>query len=224
MKPPTDSPFSIEVYEKPSRYLDQKALLNLNRDIREIAASCFETLPEYQAIVGSREALSDKLTHLLVKKALTSYLLKQNPFGKIWISNCAAVLSSLGNGAMHFEGVYPSPFHSGSPSNVQLKIAKAIDRYFRDKMYVAPDAVLDERRFVFKGSVKDTVFHKEKDDLAYHHRKNGLNRFYANMMNFENGDEILQIGYFRMVSIVRYVLRQFHMKKLNRQQKTILEL
>ncbi|MGD9823038.1 hypothetical protein [Desulfobacter sp.] len=256
--------FIIKVYQKPGRILPDESIDALARDIREIAGDCFHALPHYQAIVGTRSALSDKLitlardkngtpqgfcsmvfldiedvgrilhlgltcvrpeargkrlTHLLVKKALTEYLLKQNPFGKIWISNCAGVLSSLGNVAMHFEQVFPSPFYTNCPGATHLKIARAINDRFRQEMYVRPDAVLDEETFVFQGSVKDTVFHKEKNDLAYHHRKNGLNRFYANMMNFEQGDEVLQVGYFRMVSVVKYILRQHRMKQLNRQQE-----
>ncbi|MCG8683500.1 MAG: hypothetical protein MI892_01380 [Desulfobacterales bacterium] len=261
--------FHIEVFEEPGRVLGDAPFAALSNDIQDIATSCFHTLPDYQAMIGTRDALSDKLisiarddtgkakgfcsmvfldiggvgrvlhlgltcvrpeargkrlTHFLVKKALTGYLLKQNPFGKIWISNCAAVLSSLGNVAMHFEKVFPSPFYSGSPSATHLKIARAIDSRFREKMYVLPDAILDEERFIFRASVKNTVFHKEKDDLAFHHRKNGLNRFYANIMNFEQGDEVLQIGYFRMVSVIKYVLRQHRMKKLNQQQEPALEL
>jgi hypothetical protein len=67
--------------------------------------------------------------------------------------------------------------------------------------------------------VKDTVFHKKKNDLIYHHRKSGLNRFYANMMNFEQGDEVLQIGYFRMISLIKYILRRRRVKQINRQQE-----
>ncbi len=262
--------FQIEVFQEPGRVLSDASLESLARDIREIAKECFHELPDYQAILGSRNALSDKLitlardengtpqgfcsmvfldieevgrvlhlgltcvrpgargkrlTHFLVKKALTRYLFRQNPFGKIWISNCAGVLSSLGNVAMHFEKVYPSPFFARRPGRVHLKIARAIDSRFRQEMYVLPGAVLDEEKFVFRGSVKDTVFHKEKYDLAYHHRKSGLNRFYANMMNFEQGDEVLQVGYFRLVSVVKYILRQYRVQQLNRQhERPALEL
>lgn len=109
------------------------------------------------------------------------------------------------------------------PGPEHLKIARAIDDRFRDRMYIPDRAVLDEDRFVFRGSVRDTVFHKERDDLAFHHRKNGLNRFYANMMNFEQGDEVLQIGYFRMASILKYLVRQRRMKKLIQAATPVLE-
>ncbi|MCG8549207.1 MAG: hypothetical protein MI799_02255 [Desulfobacterales bacterium] len=256
--------FVIEAYQEPGRILSDKSINDLAQNIREIAGECFHELPEYQAIIGTREALSNKLialakdengtpqgfcsmvfldienvgrilhlgltcvrpeargkrlTHLLIKKALTGYLFKQNPFGKIWISNCAGVLSSLGNVAMHFEQVYPSPFYAGRPGAAHLTIARAINDQFRQEMYIPENAVLDEQKFVFRGSVKDTVFHKEKNDLAYHHRKSGLNRFYANIMNFEQGDEVLQIGYFRMISLIKYILRRRKVKQINRRQE-----
>jgi len=253
--------FTIDLYQRPGLTLDDARLDILAREIREIAAACFPTIPDYQAMVGTRQALSDKLitvardrwerpmgfcsmvflevpdvgtvlhlgltcvhpdargrrlTHQLVKKALTCHLLRQNPFGRVWISNCAAVLSSLGNVALNFEQVYPSPLKESRPGPEHLKIARAIDSCFRDKMYIPAHAVLDEDRFVFSGSVRGTVFHKERNDLAFHHRKNGINRFYANMMNFEQGDEVLQIGYFRMASVLKYLLRQRKIKKLIR--------
>ena len=147
-------PFTIDLYPRPGLILDNGRLDTLSREIREIAAACFHTIPDYQAMEGTRQALADKLitvardawgrpmgfcsmvflevpkvgtvlhlgltcvhpdargrrlTHPLVKKALTRYLLRQNPFGRVWISNCAAVLSSLGNVALNFEQVYPLP-------------------------------------------------------------------------------------------------------------------
>ncbi len=263
-----NSPFRIEVFNRPGQRLMDTELQVLVRDIQKIAGSCFKKLPPYQAMVGTREELSDKLisvawnedstpcgfcsmvflpvegvgdvlhlgltcvtpesrgrklTHLLVKKALTSYLFRQNPFGRIWVSNCAAVLSSLGNVAMHFENVYPSPFYLKRPNKHHLTIAKAIDERFRDKMYVLSDAVLDEDRFIFKGSVKDTVFHKEKGDFQYYHRKSYLNRFYSGLMDFSQGDEVLQIGYFRLASILKYYLRQHRIKRLNHMERPVIE-
>ena len=81
-------------------------------------------------------------------------------------------------------------------------------------MYVLPDAVFDPERFIFQGSVKNTVFHKQKKETASHHRKQYLNRFYSRLMDFDQGDEVLQVGYFHLTSIVNYYLRQIRMKKM----------
>jgi hypothetical protein len=43
--------------------------------------------------------------------------------------------------------------------------------------------------------VKGTVFQKEKNDTRYYHRNEELNDYYSRLMDFENGDEVLQIGY-----------------------------
>ncbi|THB77905.1 MAG: hypothetical protein D3926_14330 [Desulfobacteraceae bacterium] len=268
MKSSTKQLFTIDLYNRPGVHLPEIELESLVADIQFIAGQCFDEMPSYQAMIGTREALSDKLitlardedqnavgfcsmvflpiegvgdvlhlgltcvspvarknrlTHLLVKKAIAGYMIKQNPFGKVWISNCASVMSSLGNVAMHFENVYPSPFLKKKPGKTHVMIAQAIDRYYRGKMYVLPDAVLDLDDFVFRGSVKDTVFHKDKSDVQYYHRKGYLNQFYAHLLNFEQGDEVLQIGYFRMASVLKYYLRQYKMKKLNRIEGPAIE-
>jgi len=154
------------------------------------------------------------LTHKLTKKAVSGYMVRYRPIGRVWISNCAAVLSSLGNVAMHFDNVFPSPFAKKRPSKHHLKIAAAIDRYYRDKMYVNDDAVFDPIHFVFRGSVQGTVFEKEGDDARFHHRQSFLNKYYQGIMKFENGDEILQIGYASSLTAFKYKLRNRKRKKI----------
>ena len=39
------------------------------------------------------------------------------------------------------------------------------------------------------------------------------------MMDFSQGDEILQIGYFRLVSVLKYYFRQHRIKKLNHMER-----
>ena len=56
--------FIIEVYQEPGQTLSDDSIDSLARDIREIAGDCFHELPDYQAIVGTRSALSDKLISL----------------------------------------------------------------------------------------------------------------------------------------------------------------
>lgn len=260
--------FSIEVFSRPGLHLCDRKLSELITDIRIIAGECFDTIPSYQAMTGTREELADKLisiardrsmnpvgfcsmvflpvedvgevlhlgltcvrpmargnrlTHRLVKRAVSGYLLKRNPFGKVWISNCATVLSSLGNVAMHFENVYPSPFVRSEPSSVHIKIARTIDARYRRKMYILEEAVLDLDKFVFRGSVRNTVFQKARCDVRYYHRKGCLNRFYTGLMNFDHGDEVIQVGYFRLASVLKYLLRHNRIRKLNRLEQPVIE-
>ncbi|RJO63487.1 MAG: hypothetical protein C4523_20330 [Myxococcales bacterium] len=149
-----------------------------------------------------------KLTHLLTSKVVLNYLLRRKPVGRTWISNCACVLSSLGNVAVHFDGVYPSPLRNQPPTETHRQIARTIDREHRDKMYVMPEAVLDEEAFVFRGSVNRTVFQKEKSDRRYHHRVADLNAYYQGLLDFENGDEALQIGHVSLLTSFRYFMKK----------------
>ncbi len=147
------------------------------------------------------------LTHLLTTKLLTQYLLRR-PFERVWFSNVACVLSSLGNVALHFDDVFPSPFYRGVPSAKHAAIAATIDRKHRADIYIDADAQLDNATFVFRGSnVPGNVFHKEREDGRYHHREDALNAFYGGIMRWEAGDEVLQIGHISLRRLLKHGLR-----------------
>jgi len=147
------------------------------------------------------------LTHFLTRKAVTGYIMRHRPVGRLWCSNCAAVLSSLGNVALHFDKVYPSPFEPTIPSKKHQKIAETIDHYYREKMYIREDAVFDRERFIFRGSVRETVFQKDADDRRYYHRRGLINEYYKSVMDFTQGDEVLQIGYCSVISSFKHKIR-----------------
>ncbi|MEM6732367.1 MAG: hypothetical protein AAF658_12480, partial [Myxococcota bacterium] len=139
-----------------------------------------------------RAGLARKLNDHMAR---TYLLTKVAPFGKMWITSCACVLSSLGNIALYFDELYPSPLYEGDPSDVHLQIARAVNERYREQIYIEPDAAFDDHDFVFRGSVKDTVFEKTAEDARFQHRVPELNDWYRGIMRFENGDEVLQIGY-----------------------------
>lgn len=151
-------------------------------------------------------ARGHRLTHQLTSQLILNYVLRHRPFGRIWFSSLACVLSSLGNVALNFEDVFPSPFGRVTPSTAHLAIAEAIDEGYREHMAVNEGATFCPHTFVFRGSVQDTTFQKHEGDTRYHHRSNSLNQFYKALINFEAGDEVLQIGHFSAVSLIRYFL------------------
>ncbi len=153
-------------------------------------------------------ARGNGLTHKLTSKLVTRYLLTRRPFGKVWITNLACVLSSLGNVALHFEGVFPSPFGRMVPDREQELIAKTVSSRFRKELYIRDEAVFDPRFFVFKGSVKDTVFQKDRNDARFRHRSIRLNQFYSELMSFDEGDEILQVGTVSLMTGVKYAVNR----------------
>ncbi|MCX7944477.1 MAG: hypothetical protein N2746_08220 [Deltaproteobacteria bacterium] len=244
--------YYFEYLEYPGKYMNFDRLSSLVKDIRECAATCFNPLPEYQCIKGTREELSDKiislayrddgilagfcstvvlpvkfigkvlhlgltcvrpedrgakLTHKLMTKVLINYIFRKKPIGRLWITNCACVLSSLGNVALYFDNVFPSPFGLREPTWKHHLIANTIDHYYRDKMYILPDAKFDPVYFVFRGSVINTPFEKKDEDKRYYHRIGFLNDFYKGIMNMNNGDEVLQVGTVSAFSVFKYYHR-----------------
>jgi len=253
------SPYRYQFLYRPGQHMSRAELDRIVGEMRGVAASCFDEIPDYQALTGSREELADTviaaawrsdgtmagfcstviirvpgvgdvqhlgltcvrpeersngLTHILTHKAVAGYLFRHKPvIGKLWVSNCAAVLSSLVNVSLHFQQVYPSPFTDVQLTENHRKIADAIDRHYRHKIYIHSDATFDGDAFVFRGSVKGTMFQKGAGDTCYYHRDRDLNEFYKDRMVFENGDEVLQIGYASTLAAVRHMLRNLPLPK-----------
>ena len=136
----------------------------------------------------------------------------ESPLKSVWISNCACVLSSIGNVAKYFEKVYPSPFNQEAPSVNHLFIAKEISDKYRSQIAINETAYFDENKFVFEGSVSDTVFQKNSDDKRFHHRDIGLTNFYKSLLNFDRGDEVLQIGQVSLFTFPKYIIKQMSRK------------
>lgn len=153
-------------------------------------------------------ARGHRLTHKLTSKLLMHYLLRHRPFSKVWVSNVACVLSSLGNVAKNFENVFPSPYYQAKPTVEQLTIAAAIDQHYRKDIAISEDAEFCPHTFLFKGSVKGSVFEKEESDSRYYHRNKELNQFYMDLIQFERGDEVLQVCSVSLATLARYLLRR----------------
>ncbi len=156
------------------------------------------------------------MTHKLMSKLIVQYMLRNSIFTKLWVTNCACVISSLGNIALNFDNVYPSPFGESRPSEKQLEIAKKINQLYREPIAINADSVFDEKKFVFKQSVKGTVFQKRADDSRYYHREQEVTDYYKNIMNFDEGDEVLQVASISLFSFPKYLIKQISRKSRKR--------
>ena len=156
-------------------------------------------LPDYR---------SRGLTHKLISKLNIYFYLRHCYFQPYWITNVACVLSSLANVANNFDEVFPSPSFTEKRKEHFL-IAEKINQDYRELMAINKEAHFETSHFIFKGSVKGTVFSKEAQDARYHHRRKEFNQFYQDLINFENGDEVLQVGRVSFLTIVKYLQRPF---------------
>jgi GNAT superfamily N-acetyltransferase len=157
------------------------------------------------------DARGGGLTHKLTSKVIIGHLARSSWFAPIWISNVACVLSSLGNVGLYFEEVFPSPFMK-KPTNEHLAIAKTIDEKFRWELFIDKEAKFNREKFVFEASVKGNMFQKEETDRRYRHREEWLNQYYASLMDFRNGDEVLQIGKVSFLAFPKHLARTLKRK------------
>lgn len=162
-----------------------------------------------------------KLTHKLTSKVIMHYMIKESLLKRFWITNCACVFSSLGNVAMHFDDVYPAPYGRKKPSHTHMKIAKAISELYRAPIAIDKNATFNTETFIFEQSICGTVFEKDPADMRYHHRNPELTHFYTSILDFNRGDEVLQVGHVGPLSFPAYVLRKFFKKAKNKSSKLL---
>lgn len=149
-------------------------------------------------------ARGKKLTHKLTSKLLIKFLMKESLFKETWVTNCACVLSSIGNVALYFEDIYPSPFGAEVPTMTHINIAKAVDEKYRGPIAINDSAKFNLNTFVFEGSVEGTLFEKDAEDQRFHHRNKKLTNYYKDLLDFERGDEVLQVGKVSMMTFPKY--------------------
>jgi hypothetical protein len=162
------------------------------------------------------------LTHVLTSRLVFQYLLTRQPLERLWVSNVACVLSSLGNVARHFDDVFPSPEGPVAPGPKHTRIAQAIDRRYRKQIAINDDAVFDAGTFVMRGSVRASPFQKDAGDPRFQHRDRILNEYYGQLMRFEEGDEVVQVGHLSILSGVKYLLRRSGILKALRTRRDMV--
>lgn len=122
------------------------------------------------------------------------HLLSMFPNG-IWLTNLAAIPSSLVSIYQVASNVFPSPDVS-SPSLIHLAIARAISDSHRETMSVSPNSVFYAASFVFRESnPTGSPFRKNVNDPALQHRNLLVNDFYRKLLSGGDGDEVLQVAY-----------------------------
>lgn len=175
---------------------------SLSHPVLHLGLVCI--LPEFSS-GGITQALCNRLARGFITKRPDVMLGLRNA----WFTNCSSVGRILCGAAMALDMVYPSPQHppsNGPPTTAHALISDAIANSpsFRASMYVLPTATFDHTANVFRGSVEGTVFTKKKEDESHHHRDIELNGFYADLLDWERGDEVLQVGCISLLSVLKH--------------------
>ncbi|WP_298887561.1 hypothetical protein [uncultured Bradyrhizobium sp.] len=126
-----------------------------------------------------------------------------------WISNVTQVPSVVGMVTETFSGVYPSPRSEARQSFAHLQLARGIMRWHRSAFGVGAEAGFDESRFVITDAYaggSDAL--KKTFDEAPKHRNPDYTDFCARELDYERGDDVLQIGRIDLAAARAYLFEQ----------------
>jgi hypothetical protein len=135
--------------------------------------------------------------------------LHRMPESPVWLSSVTEVPAIVGAVSDNFQEVYPSYASEGTCPTAHREIARQIMSRHRHEFGVGPEACFDERRFVIRGSytggsdaLKKTFAHAPK------YRIEACNEFCRRELDYDRGDDLLQIGQMDGTVITNWLTRR----------------
>jgi hypothetical protein len=129
----------------------------------------------------------------------------RNQMRPMWVSNVTQVPAIVGMVSETFSDVRPTPARPRDRSLMHLLVARAIMRDHRHVFGVGPEAGFDEDRMVitdaYTGGSDDL---KKTVDEAPKHRDPAYNAFCAEALDYDRGDDFLQLGRIDLDAVRRY--------------------
>ncbi|MCP3473010.1 hypothetical protein NLM33_22080 [Bradyrhizobium sp. CCGUVB1N3] len=126
-----------------------------------------------------------------------------------WISNVTQVPAVVGMVCETFSEIYPSPRPEARQSFAHLQLARGIMRRHRSVFGVGDDAGFDESRFVITDAYtggSDAL--KKTFAQAPQHRDAQYGEFCARELNYDRGDDFLQIGRIDLAAARSFLFEQ----------------
>lgn len=127
----------------------------------------------------------------------------------LYVSNVTQVPAVVGLVSETFSGVYPTPGATKNADFNKLLLARAIMAGHRHVFGVGADADFDEARFVITNAYTGGSDHLKKTFLdAPKHRIETYNDFCRDQLDYDRGDDVLQIGQIDLAAARSYVTKQ----------------
>ena len=133
------------------------------------------------------------------------FLFFRNQLRSTWISNVTQVPAIVGMVSETFSDVFPQPARRDR-SLQHLLLARSIMKNHRHVFGVGADAEFDEDHFVIKNAYtggSDDL--KKRLEDAPKHRKAIFNDFCADQLDYERGDDFLQLGRLDLAAALAYL-------------------
>ncbi|MGH7741375.1 MAG: hypothetical protein ACRENS_05065 [Candidatus Eiseniibacteriota bacterium] len=136
----------------------------------------------------------------------TFLLFIKNGLQPYWISNVSQVPSAIGMVCEATSNCYPSPEHNARRSFDHAVLAREIMRRHRSAFGVGDDAVFDSERFVILNSYTGGSDHlKKRFEDAPMHRDPRFNELCRRELDYQRGDDFLQLGQVDLFTLWKYV-------------------
>lgn len=140
---------------------------------------------------------------------LTCFLLfLRRQLRPVWVSNVTQVPAVVGMVSGMFSDVWPQP-EKGRRSLTHLLLARRIMGGHRHVFGVGAEAGFDEDRFVITNAYtggSDGL--KKTFEDAPKHRMDAFNRFCADQLDYQRGDDLLQLGRMDLGAMRTYLSRE----------------
>ena len=139
----------------------------------------------------------------------TMLLFARRRLRPLWISNVTEVPAVFGMVSESFANVFPSPLAGARRSFEHLRLARTVMARHRHVFGVGPEAGFDEERFVITNSYtggSDAL--KKSFAEATPHRQAVFNEACRRELDYERGDDFLQIGQVTLPATQRYLLKE----------------
>jgi len=134
-------------------------------------------------------------------------LLFRNQLRPIWMTNVSQVPSVIGLVTETFSNVFPSPDPRQRRSYDHLMIARSIMKHHRKVFGVSNEAGFDEQRFVVTNAYtggSDPL--KKSFAEAPPHRIDAYNRMCRAALDYDVGDDFLQVGQIDLAAARKFLL------------------
>ncbi|MEO1307725.1 MAG: hypothetical protein AAFV38_07275 [Pseudomonadota bacterium] len=138
-------------------------------------------------------------------------ILFRNGMRPLWLSNVTQVPSVVGLVSDGFARVFPVPEPTGQNrcSLMHRLLARAIMRDHRRVFGVGDDARFDEESFVIENAYTGGSDHLKKTFAeAPKHRNEAVNSFCKDRLDYDRGDDFLQIGQIDTPTALAYIKRE----------------
>jgi hypothetical protein len=130
-------------------------------------------------------------------------------FRPVWISNVTQVPAIIGKVAEAFVSAFPNPFTEQRRSFDHVSVAREIMRAHRHVFGVGAEAGFDEEGFIISNAYTGGSDNLKKTYAdAPKHRDERVNELCRSQLDYDRGDDFLQIAVLDLTSARKYLLRE----------------